>query len=216
VELWTGLMAFFLGFLPAALAAWGVGFEEASDTWKALLVRRPSRGGFLGAKLVAFLCWCALLLAFTFALCAGLSALLGLFAPAQAGAGAEAAPDLFGLLEHVLRVLSLTPLVVLVALESKGNGTLAGTLVGVIGPFAVAMAALWEWQLLNRATPVFAAKALALRLRQGPGPAAAADALVGKGFGAWAAAAVLVAWFAVALAVALVRFSRRDVVSRAL
>lgn len=214
IQLWTGLISGFLSFVPLTFIAWGTGLEQSHDTWKMVLTRHSPRRGVLLAKLAVGLGWLGLLLVSTFVLWTSLATALGWALPMeQPGDPLELSPHLYTVLGSVLRVICLAPAIMLVTLLARSNGTLMGSLTGVLGPMAVSMTALWQEPALNRLTPVFTAEALVLRLSDTAGSGEIADRIVGASFGPVSCALVLLAWIVLPLAGALWHFERRDVLS---
>ncbi len=214
VQLWSGMMSGLLAFLPLTFTAWGTGLEQSHDTWKMVLTRHSPRRNVLFAKLAVGWLWLALLLLSTFGAWSGLATVLGSLLPMEtAVAPIDLSPHLYRVFGSVLRVISLAPAIMLLTLLARSNGTLVGSLAGVLGPLAVNMTALWQEPALNRLTPVFTSDALVLRLSEAPGAAEAADQLVGASFGSWACALVLLAWWVFPIAGAIWHFERRDVLS---
>ncbi|MDP2274450.1 MAG: hypothetical protein Q8N23_20375 [Archangium sp.] len=213
VQLWAGLLSGILAFVPLTFVAWGTGLEQSHDTWKMVLTRHSPRRDVLFAKLLVAGLWLVLLLASTFVVWSGLATALGWVLPVPPDPTIELSPHLYQVLGSVLRVISLAPSIMLLTLLARSNGTLVGSLTGVLAPLAVNLTALWQEPSLNRLTPVFTSDALVLRLSEAPGAAEAADRLVGASFGSLACVMVLLAWLVLPLVGAFWHFERRDVLS---
>ena len=213
-ELWANLVQIALFFVPLTLTAWGLGLEQSHDTWKMVLSRHSPRREVLFAKLAVAGCWLTSLLVLSLVSWGGLGMVLGWLLPLEAPMGLSDPRDqLFEVLALVIRTVSLMPAVMWLTLLARANGTLVGTLGGILVPLAVTLTRLWSWEALNRATPVIVSEVLALRLRGDALAIRQADGLVGPSWDNLACALVLIAWFTVPMAIAAWQFERRDLVS---
>lgn len=211
IELWVSLSHGVVFFLVPSLAAWGVGLEQTHDTWKMVLTRRSPRRVVLFAKIAMTLSWLAVYLALSFVAWVGLGSLLGLLLPLQQTV--QLRHELLGLAQSLIHSVALVPGVTFVALRARSNGTLLGTLVGILGPMAIQLTELWGWVNFNRLMPLFTAEALVLRLSDTAEATVRADALVGPSWGVAQCGLVLITWVLAPLAAAIWHFERKDILT---
>jgi ABC-type transport system involved in multi-copper enzyme maturation permease subunit len=210
---WTSFWGAVCVFVPPAIAAWGSGFEQSQDTWKTVLVRHGQRWPFVISKLVVAIGWVIVLglgsAVIWLILAVVLGAVLGSAAPFVAP-GSFTPP--VRMLSATVQVVLLFPLIQFVALRSRGNGTLAATIVGITFPLACRMVAGTS-RTFDRLTPVTANDALLHQLRNTTDDQAWLKAAVGDGWPLAGSVLVLLGWFVVPLALSLWSFERKDIVS---
>ncbi len=216
ISFWANFVGGLLAFVPAALAAWGIGLEQSHDTWKMVLTRRSPRRAVLLTKALTTLIWVGGFMFVTFVLWVGLGSLADALMPADKDpilVPLDIRGDAFQLLASTLKAIAVVPLTMLVALVARSNATLTGTLVGIIGPFAIHLTELWQWVALNRLTPMSNAAVIVAHLSNNEKMLKDTAELVGPEWGAAPSAFVLSMWVLVPLAVAIWHFERKDIIS---
>ncbi len=208
---WNAYWSVVCAFVPPALAAWGSGFEQAFDTWKTVLVRHGRRWPFVIAKRLVAFGWVALLGLGSVTLWLLMACLLGVIFGSVSNVDSAGVPGPAAQgLATTVKTACFIPLVQWVALRSRGNGTLSGTLVGIAVPLSCRVIA-GAWPAFDRLTPDLAVDAIVHQLRH---DAAAALWLNRTGFELLPAAVpnlILLAWVLIPLGASLWFFERKDI-----
>ncbi len=194
--------------VPATLLAWLVGIEQTGDTWKLILVRRPTRVGFLIAKLIVAGAVSACFFLFTIAFWLAGHELVGLLIGQEPTPAADRVIDrvIVGVVGACLTSAIITGLSLLGAVLVPKNGVVVGAMSGCLSVMVANIVDTKDGPLITFVRPVdwAAARLLGFEL---PEPLQDLDPT--------RCALVLLVWLVVPPALALVVFARRDVESGA-
>ncbi|MDP2343227.1 MAG: ABC transporter permease [Deltaproteobacteria bacterium] len=194
--------------VPPTMLAWLVGVEQTGDTWKLVLARRPTRIGFLIAKVVVvvgvFVIFSPLCIAFWLAAHEALGVVLGQVPSVGAGVVVERA--MVTVVGALFGAMILGSLALLYAVLVPKNGTVAGSVGALLTFMTAGIVDSADAPPLVFVRPIFWAGAQVLDA-QVPPELATLDPT--------RACVVLAVWTLAPAAIALAVFARRDVESGA-
>ncbi|HEY1100480.1 MAG TPA: ABC transporter permease [Myxococcota bacterium] len=194
----SGALVAVATFVPVVLGAFIAGSEQAQDTWKTILVRRPTRAPFIVAKFVSGIVVCAVAIAIGFGVALVAFEIVGRIVEAPINPDSLARAAVPGIATAVMMLFVGYTLAFSVALVSTSSAMSVGIIAGLVTlGISAQLAQLEAWF-----SPFMFAHAKL-------GACLLGDVSEGCGRDV----VVVVAWVIVPLLVSTIVFSRRDQLS---